>query len=139
MFIQIPILILLAFAAVYPLYFCIPFSSPWKYQFRKFSIVLPNVAGGAVLIAVWVLNIPLYLKLIVSLWKVSLLSVSRYSWKKQYPAPKLMVIPCLFGAYAVYSLKVYFGEPVWDLIISSVLAGLTACGLYLRYQFRNNK
>lgn len=102
------LLSVLAFATVYPLYFWIPVRDPFKSKFRKFNLTLPNAMGGLILIAVWLIDIPLSLKLIVTLWKMVLFSVSRYSWRKEYPDAKLMTFPCLVGIYAFVRLQAYF-------------------------------
>jgi len=109
----VPILFLtaLAFSAMYPLCFWIVANNPLETHSRKFHIALPNTVGGAVLISVWFMNIPLSLKVVVTAWKVVLLSVSRYSWKKDRPDPKLMTIPCLLGIYAFIRVRGYFFGP----------------------------
>ena len=41
----------------------------------------------------------------------SIMSVSNEqhaSWKKKYPSPKLMTLPCLIGIYAFIRLQAYF-------------------------------
>jgi len=139
MFVKISILIALAFAAVYPLYFWIPLHDPFKKKFRKHNIALPNIVGGSVLVAVWVLNIPLFLKIVVTLWKVSLLSVSSYSWKKESPDARLMMLPCFFGGYALFYLQAYFVQPGWGVILIGVLSGLAGCSLFFLYKVRQDK
>jgi hypothetical protein len=98
----------LAFSALYPLSFWIRFRDPFQENVRKFNIALPNIVGGFVLVSVWLIAVPLPLKLTVTAWKAVLLSVSSYSWKKEYPNPKLMTLPFLFGIYAFLRLQAYF-------------------------------
>ena len=105
----------LAFAAIYPLYFWIPVNDPFKQKSRKFNIALPNTIGGIVLVSVWLIDIPLSLKIIVTVWKTVLFAVSRYSLRQEYPDPKLMTLPCLLGIYAFIRLQAHFavsGETV---------------------------
>ncbi len=98
----------LAFAAVYPLCFWIRVDGLFKDKFRKFNVALPNAIGGLVMVSVWLIDIPLSLKIIVTVWKAVLVSVSHYSWKQEYPDPKLMTLPCLLGIYAFIRLQAYF-------------------------------
>lgn len=136
---NLPVLILslLAFAAIYPLYFWISVDGPLKDKFRKFHIALPNVIGGIVLISVWLTDIPLSLKILVTLWKAILLSVSRYSWKQKYPDPKLMTLPCLLGIYTLIRLQAYFIEPGWLMIFIGAGTGFTAVFVSVWYQIRH--
>ena len=85
----ISILTALAFATLYPLCFMISFKDPLKNNFHKFHLGLPNTIGGVVLVFVWLMDFPLSLKIILTIWKAFFLFVSRYSWKKEYPNPKL--------------------------------------------------
>ena len=98
----------LAFASIYPLYFWIPVRDPFKTKFRKFNFALPNAISGLILVTAWLTNLPMSLKITVTLWKVVLFSVSHYSWRKEYPDPKLMTLPCLVGIYAFIRLQAYF-------------------------------
>jgi len=125
------LLIATALSVIYPLIFWIPFPYELKMRFRKFNLVLPNVIGGGVLVAVWILAIPLALKLMVSAWKISLIFVSRYSWRKEYPDPRLMMIPCSLGAFVFLRLHVFFENPPWRVIGGGVLTGLVLCAIFL--------
>ena len=127
----VPVIItVFAFAALYPIYFWIPIPEPFKTRFRKISLVLPNIFGGIVLIAVWIIDIPIFLKVIVSFWKIILLSVSKYSWKKPYPNPLIMTIPVVFGAYAVYTLKKYCVSSNWDEMVKGVCLITVICSVF---------
>ena len=108
MLISISILTALAIAAMYPLCFWIRVDDSFRSKFRKFNMTLPNVIGGFVVVSIWLIDIPLSLKIIVTAWKALLLSVSSYSWKQEYPDPKLMTLPCLLGIYAFIRLQAYF-------------------------------
>jgi len=123
----ISILTALAFAALYPLCFWVSWDQPLKDGFHKFHIGLPNIIGGIVLIFVWLIDIPLSLKITVTAWKAALLSVSSFSWKKQFPDPKLVTIPCLFGGYAFIRMQAYFIEPGWMVAFIGLLSGLIFC------------
>jgi hypothetical protein len=136
MFIKTGILIALAVASIYPLYFWSHFPQPFKTPFRKFHIALPNIIGGAVLIAVWVLDIPLNLKLLVSLWKVALISASSYSWRNEDVDLRIMTVPCVLGGYVFRDLYESFAQPPWRIILVGILLSLVVCVLvfFRKYQ-----
>jgi hypothetical protein len=98
----------IGFAAVYPLYFWIPATRSFENKFCKFNVTLPNAIGGIVLVTVWLIDIPLSLKLIVTVWKAVLFGISRYLWRRKYVDPKLMTIPSLLGIYAFIRMQAYF-------------------------------
>src|SRR3989338_8793965 len=95
----IAILTALGFAAIYPLCFLISFDDPLKNKFHKFHIGLPNTVGGVALVFIWLMSIPLHLKIIDTIWKAVFLTVSMMSWKKEYPNPKLIMLPCMLGIF----------------------------------------
>src|SRR3989338_3189719 len=97
---SISLLTALGFAVFYPLCFLISADQPLKNNFHKFHIGLPNTIGGVVLIFVWLIDLPLALKITVTLWKALFISISSYSWKKEYPDPKWMALPPLIGTIA---------------------------------------
>jgi len=74
----ISLLTALAFAALYPLCFLVSIKDPLKNNFHKFHIGLPNTIGGVALVFVWLMDFPLSLKIIVTIWKAVFLSVSGY-------------------------------------------------------------
>lgn len=117
----------LAFAALYPLCFWIVGDDPVKNNFHKFHIGLPNAVGGAVLVAVWLMDAPLSLKIIVTAWKAVFLSVSGYSWKKAYPNPGIMSLPSLLGIYAFIRLQAHLVGPGWIVTFIGALSGLILC------------
>jgi len=123
----ITILTALAFAAMYPLCFLISADDPLKNQFHKFHIAAPNTVGGMVLVFTWLMDIPLDLKITVTVWKVIFLSVSWFSWKKEYPSPVLMAIPCVLGIFTFIRLQCYFVAPGSDVAFIGVLSGLIFC------------
>lgn len=101
------ILTALAVASIYPLIFWLPYRNLHRQDVRKWNITIPNIMGGFVLVSVWLIEIPIALKIIVTIWKMVLIYASRYSWKQDYPDPKLMTIPCLLGIYIFFRLKMY--------------------------------
>jgi len=123
----ISLLTALAFAALYPLCFLISIKDPLKNNFHKFHIGLPNTIGGVVLVFVWLMDLPLSLKIIVTVWKAVFISVSSYSWKKEYPDPKLILLPCLFGIYAFTRVQAHMIEPGWSVAFIGILNGLIFC------------
>jgi len=123
----ISLLTALAFATMYPLCFWISFDDPLKKNFHKFHLGLPNTIGGVVLVFIWLMDVPLSLKITVTIWKALFLFVSRYYWKKESPNPKIITIPCLLGVYAFIKVQAYFIEPGWALAFVGVLSGLIFC------------
>jgi len=78
----ISILTALAFVAIYPLCFWISYGNPLRDKFHKFHLGLPNTVGGVALVFIWLMDVPLTLKVIVTVWKALFLATSRYYWKK---------------------------------------------------------
>lgn len=127
----VSLLTALAFAAIYPLCFWISYDKPLKDNFHKFHLGLPNVVGGVVLVFIWFMDFPLSLKIIVTIWKAMFLFVSRYSWKKISPNPKLILIPCLVGIYAFIRLQTHIIGPGWANASIGILSGMIfCCALY---------
>jgi len=123
----ISLLTALAFAAIYPLCFWISYDKPLKNNFHKFHIGLPNVIGGVVLVFIWFMDFPLSLKILVTLWKAIFISVSSYSWKKESPSPKLLLLPCLLGIYAFVSLQAHIIAPGWTTASIGILSAMIFC------------
>lgn len=127
MLITISLLTALAFAAIYPLCFLISLKEPLKNNFHKLHIGPPNTVGGIVLVFVWLMDLPLSLKIIVTIWKAVLLSVSMYSRKKEYPNPKLISLPCVIGIFAFIRMQAHMIDPGWPAAFIGVLSGLILC------------
>ncbi len=127
MLIKIFLITCLTFAIIYPLCFWISFNDPLKNNFHKFHIGLPNFVGGVAVVVLLFMNIPLVVKVAVLCWKASLLSVSSYSWKKDYPNPRLFVIPFLLGIFAFYIVQKEFIAPGLDILFFSLLGGFILC------------
>ncbi|MBN1869160.1 MAG: hypothetical protein JW847_01105 [Candidatus Omnitrophica bacterium] len=104
------LLFALGLAVIYPLHFWIRNLYPSKNRIRKLNIAIPNVIGGFILISVWLMDFPLSLKLLVTVWKASLLSVSWYSWRLARPDPRLMTLPCVIGMIVFMDLKAHFSR-----------------------------
>ena len=139
MFLKTSLLIALAFTSIYPLCFWSFVHRPLKKEIRKFHLGLPNVTGGIILVSVWLFDIPLSLKVIVTIWKGALFSVSRFSWKKECPNDKLMIIPALIGIYALIRIQTCFDGPEWPVIFAGALISMIACFLLFIYQLRHNQ
>lgn len=127
MLVKITLLTSLLFAVLYPLCFWISAKEPLKNNFHKFHIGLPNVVGGVTLIFILLMNLPLNVKIAAVIWKISLVSFSSYSWKKEYPKPLLMTIPSLFGLYAYAQLQAFLLHSNFTQIMAAVLGGLIFC------------
>ena len=123
----ISILTAFAFAAIYPLCFWLSADDPLRNNFHKFHIGLPNTIGGVVFIFVWLMDIPLSLKILVTIWKTTFLSVSWFSWKKEFPSPRLLSLPSVLGIYAFIHLQAYLISPGWTIAFMGVLGGLIFC------------
>ena len=117
----------LAFAAIYPLCFWISYGNPLRDKFHKFHLGLPNTVGGIALVFIWIMDIPLSLKVMVTVWKILFFSTSRYFWKKEYPDPRIVTLPCVLGIYAFIRVQAYFIGPEWTTAFIGVLSGLIFC------------
>ncbi len=127
MLFKISILTSLIFSVIYPLCFWISYKDPLKNNFHKFHIGLPNIVGGITLVFLLLLDIPSPIKILAVLWKLSFLSVSSYSWKKEYPKPLLMTVPCALGIITFAKVQEALIGPGLTLTIISILAGLIFC------------
>lgn len=135
---KIAILTSLIFAVIYPLCFWISFKNPPKNNFHKFHLGLPNVVGGVTLIFILFMDLPLSIKIITVIWKISLVSFSSYSWKKEYPNPLLMTVPSLIGLCAYVLLQVFLFSPNIIQIMAAILGGLIFCVSFFRMISRIN-
>jgi len=127
----ITILTALAFAAIYPLCFMISADNPLKDNFHKFHLGLPNTVGGVAMVFIWLMDVPISLKVIVTIWKIVFFTVSRYSWKKAYPNPKLVLLPCLLGMYAFVQVQANLIGSGWTIAFIGILSGsIFCCALY---------
>ena len=115
------------FCIIYPLCFWISIKDPLKNNFHKFHLGLPNVVGGLVIISLFLFNLPLPILLLCIAWKASLISVSKYFWKKGSPDPRLLTIPFIFGLLAYSRLHMYLLGQGGDGIASWVLGGFILC------------
>ncbi len=73
------------------------------------------------------MDFPLVIKIAVVIWKISLLSVSSYSWKKEYPSVWLMTIPFFLGLYAYAQLQGYYLGFSLNKLIIAFLSGFIFC------------
>jgi len=116
-----------SFAAIYPFCFWISYKDPLKNGFHKFHLGLPNTIGGVVLVFIWLMEFPLPVKIIVTVWKAAFLSVSSYSWKKEFPKPGLVLIPCLLGVYGFISVQAHMIGPGWKIASAGIISGSVFC------------
>jgi hypothetical protein len=124
---KISILTSMIFAVLYPLCFWISYKDPLKNNFHKFHLGLPNVVGGITLVFILLSDIPWSIKWTVIFWKAALLTVSRYSWKKEFPKAPLITIPCILGLVAFYRVQAHWVEPGFPLAFAGILGGLILC------------
>ena len=128
MIIPLTVLTSLIFSVIYPLCFWISSRDPLKNNFHKFHIGLPNVVGGVTVVFLLFMDIPLATKLAVVLWKAVFITVSRISWKKQYPDARWMSIPSFLGTYAFYRVMTDLtGAAGWVPLLAWLLGGAIFC------------
>ncbi len=127
MLFKISLLTAYLFAVIYPLCFFIHVQNPIKHNFHKFHIGLPNVIGGLVLIVILFSNLPTPIKIYVLVWKLSLLAISCYSWKKETPNPILFLIPTALGFYVFFLLEGYYIQQDNLMHAISILGSLVFC------------
>ena len=97
MLLLIPLLTALIFAAVYPLCFWIHSRDPLKNDFHKFHIGLPNFVGGVAVVSLFFIPMPTSIRTAAVIWKVIMLSTSKYYWKKGFVDHRMITVPCLSG------------------------------------------
>jgi len=124
---KITILTCFIFAVMYPLCFWVSFKDPLKNKFHKFNLGLPNVIGGVVLVVILFSGLPNYIKIATAVWKITLLSVSRFYWKKEYPSPFILTVPCVVGLFAYFSLQDHIVSTSYIIRFITILAGGIFC------------
>ncbi len=124
MLIVIPVVTCLLFGAIYPLCFWLVGPQAIQDSFRKFNLGMTNFVSGLGVVVLFFLNVPLEIKLAVLGWKIFLLSVSSYLWKKPKMNLWLMTAPCLVGIYtAQIVIRQFSGERYDFLAMSAVILG----------------
>ncbi len=123
MFIQITLLTGILFISIYPLCFWISCDDPLQNKFHKFHLGLPNVVGGGVLVVILFMNFPWNIKISIIAWKLVFFTASRFFWKKPYPNPFVVTIPCLIGIYTFVLMQTYFLGGGIEQILVGLLAG----------------
>ncbi len=140
MLLKIPLLTGLLFAAIYPLSFWISHRNPLTNNFHKFHLGLPNFIGGVVVVAlVFMHGIPLYIKIFTVIWKILLLAISNYYWKKETVNNFFITIPCVLGivlfvflqgemiSYSLLFQKLISANQIPIINFMSVLSGFIFC------------
>src|SRR3989338_2226796 len=117
----------LIFAAIYPLVFWISVRDPLKNNFHKFHLGLSNFVGGIIVVVLLFRDIPLEIKIFLLCWKATLLSFSKFYWKKAYPDPRLLTIPCLLGISSFILVQNQFIRTSLAINVVSVLSGFIFC------------
>ncbi len=117
----------LVFASLYPLCFWIVRGHPIANDFRKFNILITNLAGGFGLVIVLFMNVPLLVKVAVAVWKAALLSVSSYSWKKEKINLWLMSFPSILGIFAFAQFQKHFMDLTYSSVFAVSLGGVILC------------
>ncbi len=126
-FTTIPLLTCLIFAMIYPLCFWISFHDPLKNKFHKFHVGIANFVGGVAVVWALFIDISFQSKCLILIWKAVLLSTSRYVWKKEYPNPLLMTVPCVIGLGVFSIVQKELVAPGWPITFIGILAGVILC------------
>ena len=126
-FTTIPLLTCLIFAMIYPLCFWISFQDPLKNKFHKFHVGIANFVGGVAVVWALLIDISFQSKCLILIWKAVLLSTSRYVWKKEYPNPLLMTVPCVIGLGVFSIVQKELVAPGWPITFIGILAGVILC------------
>lgn len=128
---KITILTCLSFAVLYPLCFLISARDPLKNKFHKFHLGIANIVGGVVLVFILLSDFPVYIKVLISLWKIIFFTLSRVFWKKDFPHPYIIASPSILGVITLISLQFYLVSESWQIATIAVLAGLVyVCAWY---------
>lgn len=120
----------LIFSVIYPLCFWIKSADPVRNDFHKFHIGLSNGIGGVTVVFLLFTDISLNTKIILLVWKASLIAVSRYSWKRPPVDPRLMTIPCLAGLWAFSCVRSEMMGGHWYENAVWILAGAFFCAAF---------
>jgi len=120
---QITLLTSLLFASIYPLCFWISYDDPLRNKFHKFHLGLPNVIGGVLLVFILLMDFPWRIKIAIIIWKLTFFTISRLFWKKEYPNPAIVSIPCFIGIYTFIQMQTYFLGGGIEKILIGLLAG----------------
>lgn len=80
----ITILTSFLFAVLYPLCFWVSADKPLEHKLHHFHLGLANFVGGASVVFMWFMPLPLGLKVGATVWKLLFFKVSHYYWRKPY-------------------------------------------------------
>lgn len=129
----ISLLTAIGFAAIYPLTFWIHQRDPLKQDFHKFHIGLPNFVGGVAVVMMIVTRRYWEILPLAVAWKIALLSVSSYSWRKGTVKPALVSLPCAMGVLvyaAALDLYVIAPNPFIQGFPTLLFASLLGCVIF---------
>ena len=123
----IPILTCLLFASIYPLCFWISFSEPLKNNFHRFHLGISVFVGGIAVIALFLEPLSSVAKNLLLVWVLLLTSFSYLYWKKDYPNPFFLSLPCGLGMIVFAEIYQEFISPDKIQIMVSLLGGFILC------------
>ena len=127
----IPLLTSLIFAAVYPLCFWIHCDDPLKNNFHRFHIGLPTVVGGISVMALYSLKASSEILLFGTVWMVSLLAVTFFSWKKETVNPFFATVSSVLGLVTFAAVQhAFFYGTMSDFLISMWSGFILCLSLY---------
>ncbi len=120
----------ITFSSFYLLGFWIVRGHSIAASFRKFNLTAANLIAGLGLVVLVLMNIPLSIKIFACVWKISIFSVSRYSWKTEKVNVWLLTIPSVLGVILMCMFLGQFLNVGWGAV-SVVALGCTVLCLSL--------
>jgi len=137
MYIKIIALCGFIFAAVYPLCFWFTLIKPLKEKYHKYHLRIVNFVSGAAVITALFSHLSIYAKILILLWKVTLLCETWQFWKKKYPNLMIITITSVLGL-SIFSLVHYewYGLTLGLILFELLLASAVCFTIF--YLNRNN-
>jgi len=104
MLVEIPLLICLLFATIYPLFFWTNRRRPIAASFYQFNLGLGCVVASLAVMVLWMMDTASLLKGLALFWALAFLVVTGIFWGKEKINETLICLPSLLGFYLIYEL-----------------------------------
>ncbi len=120
----IPLITCLSFGALHLLGFWLIDQKAFKHDFSKFHLNMTNSVAGTGIVILLFLNIPMSTKMIAVGWKLLLLTITQYIWKKKTVPLWLVTIISIYGMGVVILIASHHMVITPKTIFVMTLAGL---------------
>jgi len=95
---------LLSFCITFPLFFWSRLNTRLKSDSKKFYLIIINLCAGIVVVSVLFSPINIFFKALIVFWKISLILVSKFHWKRSIDVPILFLMPMILGIFILVLL-----------------------------------